>query len=117
MNKNLTILALASLMTVSAQAKVRLPHIICDNMVLQQQTEARLWGWAKPGKTVKVTNSWSEQVVTAKVGKDGKWLVKVQTPKASYEPLSITFDDGEPLTINNVVAGEVWVCADRKSVV
>ena len=39
MNKNLTILALASLMTVSAQAKVRLPHIICDNMVLQQQTE------------------------------------------------------------------------------
>ena len=41
----------------SAQAKVRLPHLIGDNMVLQQQTDARLWGWAKPGKTVKVSTS------------------------------------------------------------
>ena len=114
MKKILTILALATL-TVSVQAKVRLPHIICDNMVLQQQTDARLWGWAAPGKTVKVTTSWSDQTVTAKAGKDGKWLVKVQTPKASYEPLSITFDDGEPLTINNVVAGEVWVCAGQSN--
>ena len=114
MKKTLTILALAAL-TISAQAKVRLPHIICDNMVLQQQTDARLWGWAAPGKTVKVTTSWSDQTVSAKADKDGKWLVKVQTPKASYEPLSITFDDGEALTINNVVAGEVWVCAGQSN--
>ena len=43
MKKILTILALATL-TISTQAKVRLPHDIGDNMVLQQQTEARLWG-------------------------------------------------------------------------
>ena len=114
MKKILTILALATL-TISAQAKVRLPHLIGDNMVLQQQTDARLWGWAKPGKTVKVTTSWDKQVVTAKADKDGQWLVKVKTPKASYTPLSITFDDGEPLTINNVLAGEVWVCAGQSN--
>ena len=114
MKKILTILALAALST-STQAKVRLPHIIGDNMVLQQQTDARLWGWAKPGKTVKVTTSWSDEVAQAKVGKDGKWLVKVKTPKASYEPLSVTFDDGEALTINNVLAGEVWVCAGQSN--
>ncbi len=99
----------------SAQAKVRLPHLIGDNMVLQQQTDARLWGWAKPGKTVTVTTSWSDQKVTAKAGKDGKWLVKVRTPKAGYDPLSITFDDGEAVTINNVVSGEVWVCAGQSN--
>ena len=54
MKKILTLLALTAL-TFSVQAKVRLPHMICDNMVLQQQTEARLWGWAQPGKTIKVT--------------------------------------------------------------
>ena len=102
-------------LTMSAQAKVRLPHLIGDNMVLQQQTDARLWGWAKPGKTVTVSTSWSDQKVTAKAGKDGKWLVKVRTPKASYEPLSITFDDGEAVTINNVVSGEVWVCAGQSN--
>ena len=70
MKKILTILALTAL-TLSPQAKVKLPHLIGDNMVLQQQTDARLWGWAKPGKTVKVTTSWSDQVAMAKVGKDG----------------------------------------------
>ena len=98
MKKILTILALTTL-TLSAQAKVRLPHLIGDNMVLQQQTDARLWGWAQPGKTVKVSTSWSKETVSTKAEKQGKWLVKVKTPKASYEPLSITFDDGEPLTI------------------
>ena len=98
-----------------AQAKVRLPHLIGDNMVLQQQTDARLWGWAAPGKTVTVTTSWSDQKVTAKAGKDGRWLVKVKTPEAGYEPLSITFDDGEPVTITNVLAGEVWVCAGQSN--
>ena len=114
MKKKLTLLALMAL-TIGVQAKVRLPHIICDNMVLQQQTDARLWGWAQAGKTVKVTTSWNKEVVSTKADKNGKWLVKVKTPKASYEPLSITFDDGEPLTIHNVVAGEVWVCAGQSN--
>jgi sialate O-acetylesterase len=84
------------MLAVSLEAKVRLPHIIGDNMVLQQQTEARLWGWAKAGKTVKVSTSWSNDVVSVQADKDGKWLVKVKTPKASYEAQTITFDDGEP---------------------
>ena len=114
MKKILTVLALIAL-PLSVQAKVRLPHLIGDNMVLQQQTDARLWGWAQPGKTVKVTTSWNHEEVTTKADKNGEWLVKVKTPKASYEPLSITFDDGEALTINNVVAGEVWVCAGQSN--
>ena len=39
-------------------AKVKLPSLVGDNMVLQQQTNARLWGWAAPGATVRVTTSW-----------------------------------------------------------
>ena len=97
------------------QAKVRLPHLIGDNMVIQQQTDVRLWGWDKPGTTVKVTTSWNSDVVTAKTDKDGRWMVKVQSPKASYEPLCITFDDGEKTTIKDVLAGEVWVCAGQSN--
>lgn len=68
MKKILTILALTTL-TLSAQAKVRLPHLIGDNMVLQQQTDTRLWGWAKPGKTVKATTSWSNEAIALKLTK------------------------------------------------
>ena len=114
MRKFLTILVLSAL-TIGSQAKVRLPHIICDNMVLQQQTDARLWGWAQPGKSIKITVSWSNDVVSTKADKNGKWLVKVKTPKASYTPLSITFDDGDQLTVSNVLSGEVWVCAGQSN--
>ena len=107
--------ALLTLLVAGVQAKIRLPHLVGDNMVLQQQTEARLWGWAKPKSTVTVTPSWG-QAVTTKADKDGRWLVKVPTPKASYDPLSLTFDDGEgSVTINNVVSGEVWVCAGQSN--
>ena len=81
MKKQILLLVALATLTVTAQAKVKLPHIIGDNMVLQQQTDVRLWGWAKPGTTVKVTTSWNSQTVTATTGKDGKWLVKVTTPK------------------------------------
>ena len=84
-------------------------------MVLQQNTEARLWGWDEPGKNVTVSVSWSTQTYKAKTGKDGKWMVKVHTPVASYTPLSIAFDDGETVIINGVLSGEVWVCAGQSN--
>ena len=61
----LTLAALASL-TWSVQAKVKLSHLVGDNMVIQQQTDVRLWGWAKPNSTVTATTSWSQERSTAK---------------------------------------------------
>ncbi len=115
MKKLLLMMCAAALMAMSAQAKVRLPHLIGDHMVLQQNTEARLWGWDKPGKRVKVTPSWGKESYTAKTGDDGKWMVKVKTPAASYTEYDITFDDGDALTIHGVVCGEVWVCAGQSN--
>lgn len=37
----------------TAFAKIVLPPIFSDNMVLQQQTNAPIWGEAQPMKTVK----------------------------------------------------------------
>ena len=110
-----TLLLAAVMMTAAAQGKVRLSHLIGDNMIIQQQQNVRLWGWDEPGKSVKVTVSWSSDVVKVKTGNDGKWLATVKAPKASYDPLTITFDDGETVTISNVLAGEVWVCAGQSN--
>lgn len=52
MNKKFLAMAALALITTGAQAKVKLPHILGDNMILQQNTEANLWGWDKPGTTV-----------------------------------------------------------------
>lgn len=101
--------------SVECQAKVRLPHILGDNMVLQQDTNVRLWGWDTPGKKVTVTTSWDNTSVSAKTGNDGLWTVSVKTPKASYNPYTITFDDGEKTTLKDILFGEVWVCAGQSN--
>ena len=114
--KNLTMtLMLLFACAINSQAKVRLPHILSNNMVLQQNSEARLWGWDKPGKNVLVTTSWNNKTYTVKTGNDGKWMVSVKTPAASYTPYTITFNDGEKTTLKNILSGEVWVCAGQSN--
>ena len=110
----MTLVALMLAMT-GVQAKVKLPHILSDNMILQQNSEVRLWGWDKPGTQVEVSVSWSAQKYASKTGKDGKWTVSVKTPAASYTPLSVTFDDGEKTKRNGILSGEEWVCAGQSN--
>lgn len=97
----------------SAEAKVKLPHLIADNMVLQQCSDARLWGWSDKGKTVKVAVSWSEKTYTAKAGKDGRWLVKVETPAAGYTPHTISFDDYDAISRYEDIQGFEMAGEDR----
>lgn len=109
------VITVAAMVSLGAQAKVRLPHLIGDGMVIQQNTEVRLWGWDEPGKKVSVRTSWSDEVKSVETDKDGKWMVKVASPAASFDPLTITFDDGEETVVGDVLAGEVWVCAGQSN--
>ena len=66
MNKKILSLLFLTCLTISGQAKVKLPHLVSDNMVIQQQTDVRLWGWTKPGKKVTAIPSWSQERSEAK---------------------------------------------------
>ena len=91
-----------------SEAKVTLPSILGDNMVLQQQAEVKLWGKARPNATVTVKTSWNGQTYKSSSDDKGGWSLTVSTPVAggSYK---ITFNDGELLTLQNVLIGEVLV--------
>ena len=117
MNKRLFLWTLMLAAMTGAQGKIKLSHLVGDNMVVQQNTQVRLWGWARPGSTVTVSTSWSKEQAKAKADKEnGKWLATVTTPAASMDPLSITFSDPDgKVTIQNVLAGEVWVCAGQSN--
>ena len=39
---------IAATAAISAHAAIELPDIMSDNMVLQQQSDAKLWGWSNP---------------------------------------------------------------------
>ncbi len=93
---------------------IRLPALIGDGMVLQQNSDASLWGWAKQGATVSIRTSWNNKNYTTKVNAQGKWMVKVATPAAGG-PYKVTISDGQPLTIKNVLVGEVWLCSGQSN--
>lgn len=114
-HKILLTAALCTIAALSANAKIKLPAVIGDNMVLQQQTDAAIWGWAEPGRKVTIKNSWSKAktVVTADP-ETGKWLARVATPAAGG-PYTMTISDGDKLTINNILIGEVWFCSGQSN--
>ena len=113
--KHLTIVLAALAACVSLEAKVRLSPLFTDNMVFQQRVQAPVWGKAAPGATVTVTPSWSGKSYSCVTGADGKWSVKIDTPKGSYKRYSVTISDGEPLILENVVVGEVWLCSGQSN--
>lgn len=90
------------------RAEITLPAIFGDHMVLQQQTEAAIWGKATPSKTVNISTSWDNKSHSVKSDMDGQWKVKVKTPVAGG-PYQITISDGKALTLQDVLIGEVWV--------
>jgi sialate O-acetylesterase len=108
------LLLITGLFIIQVRAEIKLPAIFGDNMVLQQQTQAAIWGQAAPGKMVKVTTSWDKKSYSTAANTQGNWKVRVSTPAAGG-PYSIMITDGNPLTINNVLVGEVWVCSGQSN--
>ncbi len=98
----------------SLEAKVKLPSILADNMVLQQKTTTKLWGWAKENTKIKVQTSWDKKSYTTSSDSKGNWLLNINTPDAGG-PFQITISDGEVLTLNNILIGEVWFCSGQSN--
>ena len=112
--KKLTLLLTALLATTGINAKVTLPKMFSDGMVMQRETNANLWGTAKASATVKITTSWDGKTYEAKAGKDGKWKTAIATPKAGG-PYSITLTDGEQTVLDNILIGELWLCSGQSN--
>ena len=114
MKKLLSILILCFCFSSFIQGKVKLPAMMGDHMILQQNSSVKLWGWAD-NKKVTVTTSWNNQTYQVLTDKNGAWLVKVDTPGASYTPYSITISDGEDVILSDILIGEVWICSGQSN--
>ncbi|MBN2292069.1 MAG: 9-O-acetylesterase [Pirellulales bacterium] len=98
----------------NGNADVTLPAIIGDNMVMQQQMAAPIWGWAKPGEIVKVKASWQKSHASIKAGSDGKWMLKIDIPQVGG-PHTLTVSGKNSITVSNILIGEVWVCSGQSN--
>lgn len=113
--KTIFSLAVLGALSFSTEAEVKMPAVFSDGMVLQQQSEVALWGStdSKSGK-VTITPSWDNRTYTVSAGKDGKWRTKIATP-AYGGPYYIEISDGDRISLNNVLIGDVWVCSGQSN--
>ena len=100
--------------TVPASGKISLPSILGNGMVLQQNSEVQLWGKAAPGKKVSVRTSWDKSLYRTAASGDGSWELKIRTVSAGG-PYRIDISDGETLSLEDVMLGEVWLCGGQSN--
>src|SRR5687768_2088264 len=66
----------------SLSAQVKLPSFFADDMILQQQTDVFIWGWANNGRMVTITPSWNGKKYTTQTNSKGQWKLSLPTPVA-----------------------------------
>ncbi len=108
----LTIFAACAL-SWTLSADVKMPKIFGDNMVLQREMPAPVWGWADKGEKITVSFSGQEKTVTA--GEDGKWMIALEPLKTSKEPSELKITGTNSIVIKNVLVGEVWICSGQSN--
>lgn len=114
MLKNISIIMILLAWNTCLQAKVVLPSVFTDNMVLQQKTEITFLGDAAKNKKLSVKTGWNGKEYHAEVDGQGKWSLKIPTPKAGG-PYNVVFSDGTDLVLKNVMIGEVWFCSGQSN--
>lgn len=101
------------LVTMAANAVV-LPSVISSNMVLQQNTKAKFWGWGSPSEKIYITNSWNGKTDSTVVNGNAKWQVNIGTPTAGG-PYTITVKGNNTILLENILIGEVWICSGQSN--
>nr|WP_294873383.1 sialate O-acetylesterase [uncultured Pedobacter sp.] len=113
MKKTLLFLIL-SFLTFSLYANIRLPNILGSNMVLQQKSTTKLWGWGSPGEKIKITTSWDNKTIEALTDGNASWQISIQTPQAGG-PYTVVLEGENKITLENIFIGEVWVCSGQSN--
>ncbi|MFY9152184.1 MAG: sialate O-acetylesterase [Prolixibacteraceae bacterium] len=95
-------------------ARIVLPSVFSDNMVLQQNSKVAIWGWAGAAEKVQIVTSWNNDTVVAIADNSSKWKATLQTIGAGG-PYSIRIIGNEKIELKNVMLGEVWICAGQSN--
>ena len=98
--------------SLAASAKVQLPALLCDGMVVQRGTPVRLWGTADPGETVTAAVSVKKsKPVSVQADAEGNWQLELPALKPGG-PYEITVNDA---VISDVLSGDVFLCSGQSN--
>ncbi len=112
--KKLSFLFLLLAGAANVWGNVRLPSVIGSNMVLQQKSSVRIWGWCDPTEKVFVSGSWDHRRDSTIGSRDGKWELQIPTPVGGG-PYTIEIKGWNRIVLDNIMIGEVWICSGQSN--
>lgn len=110
---SLTIFLLISFLPVNAAITVG--SVLGDNMVLQRNSEVKLWGKAGANQKLNIVVGWSNEKISTTANDKGEWLVKVKTTEAGGPYTISIMSQKEKLMFKNILLGEVWLCSGQSN--
>lgn len=81
-------------------------------MVLQRDAPITVYGWATPGKTVKI--SFKNQNLEGKTNANGEWSVTFPAQTAGG-PFEMVVSEDNKITLKDVYIGDVWFCSGQSN--
>ena len=90
-------------------AAVRLPKLVGDRMVLQRDTELKIWGWAEPGEQVTVRFRGAHYY--AEADSLGRWHAMLP-PQEPGGPFLMEINEK---VIRDVLVGDVYLCGGQSN--
>jgi len=115
MNSKIIILGIFLISVFSLNAKIKIASVLGDNMVLQRNTEVKLWGTAEPNQKLTIATSWNKAKISTTANDKGEWLVKAKTTEAGG-PFTVSIAAGkEKVQLQNILLGEVWLCSGQSN--
>ena len=110
MKKTTLILSLLlALISTEAVSKVRLPQVISDCMLLQRNTENKIWGWAEPGEKVTVRFDGEHWFTSA--DSEGSWEVTLPAHKAGG-PYLLEINE---IILRDILVGDLWLLSGQSN--
>ncbi|MEZ5307341.1 MAG: sialate O-acetylesterase [Pyrinomonadaceae bacterium] len=107
------VFAFSVLFSIPVEAKLAMPAIFSENMVLQRDVPITVWGWATPGERVVVKLNGKSSEFSADA--NGKWKGNLSAQKAGGPYVFEVQGKDERLSFGNVLIGEVWICGGQSN--
>lgn len=112
MQRILLIISYLILVSLFGYSEVRVPKLIADGMILQRNTDLKIWGWADPTEQIMVKfNGEKYRTVT---DKNGEWQVIIEPMKAGG-PYSMEIAGKNKIDIKDILIGDIWVCSGQSN--
>ncbi len=92
-----------------AGAKVTLPRLVSNGMVLQRDLPVKIWGWANPSE--KVIIQFKGETYIIRTGKKGDWQLELPA-MAAGGPFTMKVNDIE---LTDILVGDVWLASGQSN--